>query len=202
MTNNALSMEDFSKLQAYLVVPVIVGDMMLGDEPLDDEARYALHESLCEIDPDSAALAIALAARHIASAFIESVPVAVAIKYESEKILQDYGPEWLSNYQGGPVDEENLFEMLQTLPEDLEALAELLETMRASILHHQTARDLCEILSIQARAHMEVADYILGELDKDLWPEDKNDIEGAAFIEPLPETKDNIIPFPAHRTRQ
>lgn len=192
----ALSIEDFSTLQASLVVPVIVGDIMLGTEPLDDEARYALHDSLCEIDPDSALLAIALCAQHVAAPFIGKIPVAVAVKYEAEKLLHEYGPEWLANYNGGPVDEDALFELLQTLPEDLEAMADLLDAMAASIVHDTTARDLCKILSVQARAHMDVAEYIIGELEAAL--------SGAApqdAPESVHANTNNVIDFPLGRTR-
>lgn len=191
----ALSLEDFSTLQASLVVPVIIGDIMLGAEPLDDEARYALHDSLCEIDPDSALLAIALSAQHIAAPFMGKIPLAVAVKYESEKLLQEYGPEWLANYQGGPVNEDVLFDLLHTLPEDLEALADLLDAMAVSIIHDDTARDLCGILSIQARAHMDVAEYIIGELEAALY----GDPQPAP--EPITGHTDNIIEFPLGRTR-
>jgi hypothetical protein len=191
----ALSIEDFTTLQASLIVPVIVGDIMLGTEPLDDEARYALHDSLCEIDPDSALLAIALAAQHVAAPFVGKIPVAIAVKYESEKLLQEYGPEWLANYQGGPVNEDVLFELLQTLPEDLEALADLLDAMSTSIVHDETARALCEILSVQARAHMDVADYIIGELEAALYGTPQE------AMEPAHTNTNNVIEFPLGRTR-
>lgn len=190
----ALSIEDFSTLQACLVVPVIAGDIMMGTEPLDEETRYALHDALSEIDPDSALLAIALSAQHIAAAYIGSVPVAVAVKYESEKLLQEYGPEWLANYHGGPVNEDMLYDMLQTLPEDLEAMADLLDAMQASLINDPVASGLCDILSVQARAHMDVASYILDELDASL--------SGTPLMdEPAPFYTDNVIPFPQNRTR-
>lgn len=192
----ALSIEDFTTLQASLIVPVIVGDIMLGTEELDDEARYALHDSLCEIDPDSALLAIALAAQHVAAPYIGRVPVAIAVKYESEKLLQEYGPEWLANYHGGPVDEDVLFDLLQTLPEDLEAMADLLDAMRASIVNDPVAAALCEILSVQARAHMDVADYIIGELEAALFGADRQ----AETEQPVFHTN-NVIEFPLDRTR-
>lgn len=199
---HALSMEDFSRLQANLVVPLIVGDIMIGAEPLDEEARYALHDALSEIDPDSALLAIALSAQHVAARYIGSIPVAVAVKFEAEKMLQEYGPEWLANYYGGPVDEANLFEMLQTLPEDLEGIADLLDAMRASIIHDMAAKDLCEILSIQARAHMEVADYIISELETALHSDGDATADTLVATQMQSHSGANIIPFPQHRTRQ
>lgn len=199
--NNALSMDDFSRLQAYLVVPVIVGDIMMGTEPLDEEARYALHDALSEIDPDSALLAIALSAQHVAAAFVGKIPVAVAVKYEAEKMLHEYGPEWLSNYHGGPVDESALYDMLSTLPEDLEGIADLLDAMNASITQDADAKGLCEILSIQARAHMDIAEYILSELDASL--SDEGDATGDTVAATQTQTySGNVIPFPQNRTRQ
>lgn len=196
-------MEDFSKLHAHLVVPIIAADILSGVEKLDEEARYALHEALSEIDPDSALLAIALSAQHIAALYISEVPVAVGLKFESEKILQEYGPEWLANYYGGPVDEGALYEMLQTLPEDLEALADLMDSLRCSIFNEQNpAYGLCEILSIQARAHMDVADYILEELDREFFREENRHSETLAAPQTLQYSTDNIIVFPGTRTRQ
>ncbi len=200
--NTALSMDDFSRLQAYLVVPMIVGDIMAGTEALDEEARYGLHDALSEIDPDSALLAIALSAQHVAAKFIGSIPLAVAIKYEAEKMLQEYGPEWLSNYHGGPVDESMLFEMLQTLPEDLEGLADLLDAMSSSIRHDSIAQDVCAILSIQARAHMEVAEYIIGELETSLFDEGDAAADTVAATQTHTYGGDNVILFPHNRTRQ
>lgn len=199
--NHALSMNDFSRLRAHLVVPLIIGDIMSGAEELDEEARYALHDALSEIDPDSALLAIALSAQEVAHDFIGSVPVAVAVKFEAEKILQDYGPDWLANYHGGPVDEQGLFNLLQTLPEDLEALADLLDAMAASLHHDPVAQDLCGILSLQARAHMDIADYILGELDRELFAEGDCNAEALAATQTRTYSGDNVIVFPGNRTR-
>lgn len=200
--NTALSTEDFTRLHTHLVVPLIVADILSGRETLDEETRYALHDALSEIDPDSALLAIALSAKHIAAELIAHVPVAVGLKFESEKILQEYGPEWLSNYDGGPVDEQALFEMLQTMPEDLEALADLMDSLRCSVIDTQhPVHVLCEILSLQARAHMDVADYILGELDHVLFGETLPAEETRAIAQPVSYTGDNIIVFPGSRTR-
>lgn len=193
----ALSIEDFTTLQASLIVPVIVGDIMLGTEELDDTAKYALHDSLCEIDPDSALLAIALAAQHVAAPLIGKIPVAVAVKYESEKLLQEYGPEWLANFNGGPVDEDVLFDLLQTLPEDLEAMADLIDAMRASIINDPVSAGLCDILSAQARAHMDVADYIIGELEAALF----GTAQQAAEEQQPAFYTDNVIEFPVGRTK-
>lgn len=194
---NALSMEDFRDLHTQLVVPLAVADILNGYEPLDDEATYALHDALCDIDPDSALLAIALSAQHIAGKTIGKIPAAVALKFEAEKILQEYGPSWLAHMHGQEIDDDSLYGTLQQLPEDLEALADLMDTIRLSITddNHPASR-LCDILSIQARAHMEIADYILSELDKEA-------IAATQKLDPvIAQAGNNIIPFPAHRTRQ
>lgn len=201
MIHKALSMEDFSKLHAYLVVPVIVADIVAGAEPLDEEARYALHDALSEIDPDSALLAIALSAQHIASQYVGKIPVAVAVKFEAEKMLQEYGPDWLSNYHGGPVNEDSLYDMLQTLPEDLEAMADLIDAMSSSIIRDSIAQDLCAILSIQARAHMEVASYIIEELETSFMESGDTTGDTPAAAQTLPYSGENVILFPIERTR-
>ncbi len=204
---SAVTKEDVARLHAYLVVPVAVNDAIVSGVPLDGETQYGLHVSLSEIDPDSALLAIALSAHHIATEFIKEVPSAVALKMESEKIIEQYGPEWLSHYHNAPMQGDDLYDLLCHIPEDLEAMADLLESVQTSIRNEDDpSHALCAVLAIQARAHMEIAEYVISELENEKIGEE-GDFDGVcAFESPalLAQQEpyvDNIILFPLHRRR-
>lgn len=204
---SAVTKEDVARLHAYLVVPVAVSDALMNATPLDGETQYGLHVALSEIDPDSALLAIALSAYRIAQDFAKDVPVATALKMESDKIIQDYAPDWLAHYHSHPVQGDELFNLLSHVPEDLESMADLLESLQASIRDEDhPAHALCAVLSIQARAHMEIADYVLTELENeevaDLMGEE--DFDGVCKIAPeaiSEQPGSNIILFPLHKRR-
>src|SRR5690606_29760281 len=106
--------------------------------------------ALSEIDPDSALLAIALGAYRIAQDYTSQIPVASALKMEADQIIQNYGPDWLAHYNDQPLQGDDLFDLLSHVPEDLESLADLLETLQASIRDPlDPAHTLCAVLSIQ-----------------------------------------------------
>lgn len=200
---SAVTKEDVARLHAYLVVPVAVADALACGAPLEGETQYGLHVALSEIDPDSALLAIALSAYRIAQDFTGQIPVASALKMESDKIIQDYAPDWLAHYHDHPVQGDALYDLLCHVPEDLESLADLLESLQTSIRDTQDpAHTLCAVLAIQARAHMEIAEYVINELENEtLGAEDAGDRFNmpTLFADETPGS--NIILFPAHRRR-
>jgi len=208
---SAVTKEDVARLHAYLVVPVAVADAMQSGNPLDGETQYGLHVSLSEIDPDSALLAIALSAHRIAVEFSNDIPVATALKMEANKIIQDYAPDWLAHYHNHPVMGDDLYDLLTHVPEDLECMADLLESVQVSIRDEtHPAHTLCSVLAIQARAHMEIADYVLTELENEKF-EEFEDFDGVCDIRPPMLFADqaskeapgsNIILFPVNRIRR
>lgn len=202
---SAVTKEDVARLHAYLVVPVAVSDALVAATPLDGETQYGLHVALSEIDPDSALLAIALSAYRIAQDFTSDIPVASAMKMEADQIIQDYAPDWLANYHSHPIQGDDLHDLLSHVPGDLESLADLLESVQVSIRDEDhPAHALCGVLAVQARAHMEIADYVLTELENEeiagLMGDEEFD--GVCKIEPQAMTDgSNIILFPIHRRR-
>lgn len=202
---SAVSKEDVARLHAYLVVPVAVSEILSSAAPVEGDAQYGLHVALSEIDPDSALLAIALSAYRIASDFARDIPVAGALRHEADQIIQDYGPEWLANYHNHPVMGEDLYDLLSHIPDDLECLADLLETLQTSMRDPQDpAYTLCSILAIQARAHMEIADYVLSELDAEFLAEPEEDgcrFTTATLYADEMQPGSNIILFPMHKRR-
>lgn len=188
-----LSEDQLALLHTYLRVPIAVGDVLYNHLDVDDEIEYALHEMLSEIDCDSALLAIAVSAKHIALRYANDIPVAAALSFETSKLIDEYGPEWLDRYNDGPIDEDLMHQMLRHLPEDLEAIADLLDALRVALVDREDPTCLlCTVLSIQARAHMEIADYILEEIERD--QADEFAISELAAGPP----GDNIILFPIH----
>lgn len=200
---SAVTKEDVARLHAYLVVPVAVSEALICGAPLEGETQYGLHVSLSEIDPDSALLAIALSAYRIAQDFTGQIPVASALKMEADKIIQDYAPDWLAHYHDHPVVGDDLYDLLCHVPEDLESLADLLESLQASIRDPQDpAHTLCSVLAIQARAHMEIADYVINELENEgLDADEGRDMFNAPTLFAQEEPGSNIILFPVHRRR-
>ena len=203
---SALTKDDVARLHAYLIVPVAVSDALMKGAPLEGEDQYAMHVALSEIDPDSALLAIALSSYRIAQDYAGTIPVAAALKMEADKIIQDYAPDWLAHYHNHPVQGDALYDLLSHVPEDLESMADLLETLQASIRDPQDpAHTLCAVLSIQARAHMEIADYVLSELEaeysEELFEDEGRDIFAVPTLHEQSAAGDNIILFPLHRRR-
>ena len=68
----------------------------------------------------------------------------------------------------GPMPTEVFEQTLKTVPEDLEALADLMDALCGDIDNeHSSTSILASLLSIQARAHMEIAEYILAEMQRE-----------------------------------
>src|SRR5690606_27419225 len=123
------------------------------------------------------------------------------LKMEADKIIQDYAPDWLAHYHDHPVQGDALYDLLTHVPEDLESLADLLESLQASIRDPQDpAHTLCAVLAIQARAHMEIADYVLSELEAEFNDEifagENRDTFAAPSLYADDKYVDNIILFP------
>jgi hypothetical protein len=162
---NSLRDDQVDQLQQYLIVPLAVADILKHDLDVEPEMQYGLHMALSEIDPDSALLAIALCASNIATKCFTDAHIAQALSKEAENIITEYAPTWLRYHNRGPMPEAVFAEILETVPEDLEALADLLDALCADIDNdHCSTAMLASLLSIQARAHMEIADFILLEM--------------------------------------
>lgn len=204
---SAVTKEDIAKLHAYLVVPMAVNEMLSNATEIGGEDQYALHVMLSEIEPDSALLAIALSAQCIASQFYKDIPVATALQMEASKIISDYGHDWLNNFHNHPVQGDDLFDLLSHVPEDLEALADLLDSVQASIRdENHPAHAICTVLSVQARAHMDIADFVLTELENEMSGMTMEEdgvcsAPSAAIVESFAQNGENIILFPMHRVR-
>jgi|GEM_PF-769290 len=206
MLNKGLHKSDVDKLRNHLIVPLAVSDILYHDLDVEQDMQYGLHMALSEIDPDSALLAIALCADNLAEKNMIYAPIASALQIEAQNIIEEYGPTWLHHHARGPMPENTYMDVLRNVPEDLEALADLMDALCADLSCVNDATPiLCNLLSVQARAHMEIAEFILSEATLDI--EDKieftldylgEDIETPQSAQ-LSKPKvggDNIILFP------
>ena len=166
---NPLAEDQIDRLQRYLIVPLAVADIIRHDLDVEPEMQYGLHMALSEIDPDSALLAIALCARDLSEKLSSEIHIASALQKEANSIIGEYGATWLRYHENGPMPSKVFQGLLQTVPEDLEALADLMDAVASDLdeINRTSLIALCNLLSIQARAHMEIAEYILAEIERD-----------------------------------
>lgn len=203
-----LGKSDIDKLRNHLIVPLAVSDILYHDLEVEPDMQYGLHMALSEIDPDSAMLAIALCAINLAEKNVIYAPIASALQTEAQKIIEEYGPTWLHHHTRGPMPQDTYLDVLQTVPEDLEALADLMDALCADLgCVNETTPLLCNLLSVQARAHMEITEFILSESTADTegkveftldFLNDRYEFEQqTAYTE---HNKSNIILFPCGTT--
>lgn len=204
MKKQTLSQDQIRILEQQLVIPSAIGDILQYNLNVEEEMQYGLHMALSEIDPDAALLAIALGLRGIAEKCLNDLPMASPLFYETSNILRDYAPTWLRYKKDIPMPTDKYKEMLETIPEDLEALADIADALRGDMTdcedfsHYAGCFTLLNVFSIQARAHMEIANFILEEIEKDRSIEDIMTSEEDASAQPITAT-DNIVLFPIER---
>lgn len=199
-----LSQSQIDQLRQHLIVPLAVGDILHHDLAVEPDMQYGLHLALSEIDPDSALLAIALCAKNIAEKTLNRAPIAQGLYKEASFIIEEYGATWLHHYKSGPMSDNDFEMILHTIPEDLESMADLLDALCSDLDDDKSAPVLlANLMSIQARAHMEIADYMISELEFEKSVKQSEDSN-----QPLPERDnidlkahvgDNIILFPGTR---
>ena len=205
--SQSLTKEEVEQLRQHLIVPLAISDILKHDLDIAPDMHYGLHLALSEVDPDSALLAIALCSIDIAHKASAISPIAMAIQKEAQDILADYARGWMRKNINSPLPSHVYEEILETVPEDLESLADLLDALFVDIddeAHELSV--LTKLLSIQARAHMEIADYVLAEIayEKGQTPNEKYSFmpreeyeQGAS--ETASAGSDNIILFPGGR---
>jgi hypothetical protein len=186
----SLDRNELAKLHAKFVVPIAVECMLRGEEPLDDVAEYSMHEIISELEPDTALLCVALCAQHVAAS-ASHLLISHALKAEADMIVNEYGPYWLAHEAGAnALHDKDLRELLAYIPEDLEALGDLLEGLEAELDEkHAIAAILCDILKTQARSQMEFAEFELEAINEKMRP--ANAKKAAA-----PAGEGNVIQFP------
>lgn len=191
MSDRPLSIVETVRLQADLVVPVVVIRMLDDREPLDDVAEYAMNEIMFDMSPDTALLCIALCGAGIAES-ISALPAAGGLKIQCAQIIEEYGPLWLAHgTHAESLDNATVRELLSFIPEDLESLRDLLDAALGEMEEdHCVAAILCDILSLQADHHRLLAEQELAKIN--IRRQSRPRVEFAR------RHGANVIPFPAH----
>lgn len=160
-----ITQDQFEQMKQQLIVPLAVSNILFHDLHVEPDMQYGLHMALSEIDPDSALLAISLCAQDLATKCLNRAPIANALQKEATDLLADYGPAWLHNNLNAPIPSHVYEDILDTVPEDLEGLADLIDALAADLNEENSSiTALARLLSIQARAHMEIAEFVLAEI--------------------------------------
>ncbi len=157
MQQLVLSERELIRLHHDLVAPVAVHEIVHGHDELDETARYTLDVMIAELHPDTALLCIALCAAHVAERHAQDLPIAGSLAFEASRIVHEYGPLWLANADRrlNHSHERQVLDLLEQMPEDFEALADLLDALRAQLIETTDSAVLCDILSQNAQAFVE-----------------------------------------------
>jgi hypothetical protein len=190
---DGLSDTQIIRLHRDLIAPLAVHDMLTGKDVLDETARYTLDVMIAEYEPDTALLCIALSAAHIAH-HASFMPVAGALGFEASRIVHEIGPWWLAHADGKlkPRDEDRVLDILDHMPEDFEAMGDLLMAVRANLVDESPQSILCDILAQNAIAFMDA----LNEQ-----AEEERILSQRDIMRNL-ETFDNVIIFPRMTAQQ
>lgn len=163
-----LQTQEFAQLTNTLQVPATMGQILRGEERFSDDIEYGLHEVISNMQPDTALLAIAVSAKTITAAHnVKNIPALNVLEMECDRIIEEYGEVWVQNAQNQPVDEDRIFDVLINTAEDLESLAELINTA-CSMLRgaRNNAPHLCDILYVQATSHALIAEAYMEAADQ------------------------------------
>ena len=186
---------ELARITNRLQVPLVVQDILDGQGLLTPDVAYGMHEVLSDYQPDSALLCIALSARIIAKRFQYNCPNMAVMKMECDRMIADYADLWLQHADKKNVDDTLVLDTLEQIPEDLEALAELLEINKSYLERvAEDVAEMIEILAVQARSQVLIADTFIDMIEQDC----ENTLE---TVSPLHAMNDNVIPFPGHGLR-
>lgn len=188
--NKPLTDLQIIRLHHELLAPVAVHEIINGNDELDDTARYTLDVMIAEFKPDTALICIALCAAHIAEMHAGYLPIAGSMGFEASRIVHEFGPAWLANADRrlDKSHERMVMDLLDQMPEDFEAMADLLDATRVHLIESTDSAILCEILSQNARAFM---DYLE---DQSLEAEREAEHFNLQHLE----VDGNVITFPKH----
>ena len=115
------------------------------------------------------------------------------LRLHAVNVIDEYGPLWLAHEAQDPnLCDEDIRESLAHIPEDIEAMADLLDATLEDLSEtHSILAILCDILSLQAHMHKELAAIELSGLS--LTPP-QNETKGTVQVQKL---DDNILVFPS-----
>ncbi|MGB4057122.1 MAG: hypothetical protein WBK77_03455 [Alphaproteobacteria bacterium] len=190
-----LGNKELAAVANKLEVPVIISDILSGEDKLTDEVHYGLHSVISDQQPDTALLSIALAGLKIANAWHKASPGLAVLKMECENIVDEYAALWLKNAENKNLSDSDILDALSCVSEDLECLGELLELAMGFLKSKdETCAALAKILSIQAKSHAMIADELFSALYTEM--AQIPDIAPAIADQAM---TNNVIPFRSRR---
>ncbi|MGZ9108886.1 MAG: hypothetical protein ACXW4B_08720 [Micavibrio sp.] len=186
--SQGLSEKEIIRLHRELVAPVAVHEILAGRDTLDETAQYTLDVLIAEFQPDTALLCIALCAAHVAQLHSTRLPIAGSLGFEASRIVHEYGPLWLlhADRRLSPAHESRVIDLLEQMPEDFEALADLLDAMRGHLIEGSDSALLCDMLSQNAHGFI---DFLEHQAEEDKIAAQKSKLRNL-------EVHGNVITFP------
>lgn len=206
----SLKTKDLALMANRLQAPVVMADILGKRGDLSDDVRFGLHDLLSDMQPDSALLSMALTVRAIASTYAPASASMGVMAMECVRITEEYGPLWLAHAQAEDTDSLAVANTLSNIIEDFECFIELLELNIDFLKAKDTiAAEIFEILFVQARAHLLIAETFFQALSfseanavMGALPAKAGDIDPALAHQMLGEANaqsNNVILFPGAR---
>ncbi|WP_435640752.1 hypothetical protein [Micavibrio aeruginosavorus] len=193
-----LSEQEIMRLHRELTVPCAVHDVLKGLSPLDDTATYAMDVMIAEMPVDAALLCVSLSAAHIAHDLTGLHPMAGALAVETRRITHEYGPTWLA-YADGQLNDDAVnaaqTQFTDSMAEDFEALADLLDTCGGDMPGDSDQAQLCTLLADHARSYAAYTNAMVNGEDLGIIYEDM-DAHPAQYSPGIPSGQSNVIAFP------
>lgn len=182
-------------MNTKLCVPLITKDVMDNPTSLDDETVFGLHDMISDFEIDTALLAIASGALQIIRTSGANVPALHVLAIECERIICEYGDEWIKQNNTAEPDFDYMLSILPHLPEDLESIGDLIGMALTVLPQDGAAHQLLDILNVQADAHMMIAEEFVSALDAQ--PSIETPVQTVIAANVASESASNIIAFRA-----
>ena len=182
------------ELKAQIKSSQTIEQIMSGERQYCDLTQYVLHSEISNLQPDSALLAVAIGALDIVQGLDDlPFPSLKILRFECERILEEYAPLWLENARAEAMNPDSVLELLSTIPDDFGSLIELLHLTNGLISEtHNIEASLLNILKIQSSSHALIAEEYLDVLCVNKEQKDDKPL----YIEAAHIPNDNIIKFP------
>lgn len=168
-TVERLNDQQTALLMAKLTIPVAVSEVLLEQRKLEEDEILAMHQILSEMEPDTAFLAMAVSIAELGHfQGIRKTPLMGTLTLQARQYVAEYAPLWLENAQSTThtMDEHNVYDLLCTLPEDLEALNEMIVIVLSSSAIDEKTKQILRVFQIQSNAQKIIAETLLEEFDK------------------------------------
>ena len=163
-----MNAQKFAYLLNQLQAPIIVDDILRGQEALTDEAHYALSDMLSEFTPVAATMAIAQSLVHISAPYLEASPGMQVAHTVCQSMVQDYGPAFIDQSLSSEDNAACAHDTFSSVIDDLEHLDELLSLVTAFLQSKDpVSLKICSLLKASAISHRLIAETVIDQLESD-----------------------------------